>query len=595
MNVEERMHETYLLAMLDWDQIKRDAHRHPTGLSQDRIVFGQPLSDEEVIQSFIEEQSVPPRDRMPVEFLYRREPQFRSPGWRHVNRIKEKFDKFSLKDFEIFATTGFTDFYCDASIAGASNLNAGSTNTGAASYTAVGDSDGTSVFTPSDGSNPVTQGVATGNFVSIYVTAGATVATFISRVTAVTNASNGAITVSTTAKSGTIPTNSAGAHTITLKLGGTWKGPNGSVAFPFNFVTSTLANTATNLPYVNLKANSGTGGDMYAITAAMTHSNNLVGFGGYTTSARDGGRAVIDGGNGTFAMLAVSGSYCIIADMVFQNTTTVSGSGLGMTGGSGTVNNVISSGQGMAGLSAFSAGTNTIFIQCEAFSNGKANTSQGGFYVAVTGITMIRCYSHNNTGSNINGMDVTNTASAINLHNCMFTDNTLYGIYCQSFNVYIIARGCEFYNNGSDGIRLNTSGNQANINFENCNFIKNGGWGLNVNAGNIFGFITNCGVAASGSTSNTSGDFNIPANNPVRISGTVTYTANTTPYNAPTTGDFRLVGAAQNAGCGTFTETGNSKTGTVGYPDIGAAQHQSATSGGGAIIGSSIITPCDPS
>ena len=58
-----------------------------------------------------------------------------------------------------------------------------------------------------------------------YVTAGAVTSGYIGRITAVVNAANGNITFSTTAKSGTFPTASAGAHTISLRVGGACRGP----------------------------------------------------------------------------------------------------------------------------------------------------------------------------------------------------------------------------------------------------------------------------------------------------------------------------------------------------------------------------------
>ncbi len=122
----------------------------------------------------------------------------------------------------------YTEFYCQTT---GDNLNAGSTTANGAVYTGVGDSDGTSVFTPSDGSTPAST-VSVGDFASVYVTAGATVAVFIGRVTIVAAGVNGAITVSTSAKSGTFPAASSGAHTITCKTGGAWKGPNSAVSFP---------------------------------------------------------------------------------------------------------------------------------------------------------------------------------------------------------------------------------------------------------------------------------------------------------------------------------------------------------------------------
>jgi hypothetical protein len=64
------------------------------------------------------------------------------------------------------------------------------------------------------------------------------------------------------------------------------------------------------------------------------------------------------------------------------------------------------------------------------------------------------------------------------------------------------------------------------------------------------------------------------------ISGNVTYANDVTPWTDPANGDFRIsLAAAKGAGRGTYTQTAASYAGTVGYPDIGAAQ---STGGGGS-------------
>ncbi len=113
---------------------------------------------------------------------------------------------------------------------------------------------------------------------------------------------------------------------------------------------------------------------------------------------------------------------------------------------------------------------------------------------------------------------------------------------------------------------------------ENCNLVKNGGYGINLSTtGSKIGYILNCGFG-SGTQVNTSGQTNSLGS--VEVSGSVTYAANVTPWNAPTTGDFRIIlPQAQYAGRGAFTQTDGTNTGTVAYPDIGAAQHVQAPIG----------------
>jgi len=99
------------------------------------------------------------------------------------------------------------------------NLNSGiygTTNT----YSGAGDWDGTSVFTPNDGSTPASF-ISVGDYISVYVS-GDTVARYVAQVTVVAAGVNGAVTVSTTIKYGTAPASSAGAHTSRIKRGGVW-------------------------------------------------------------------------------------------------------------------------------------------------------------------------------------------------------------------------------------------------------------------------------------------------------------------------------------------------------------------------------------
>ena len=61
----------------------------------------------------------------------------------------------------------YTDFYMQTT---GSNLNAGSTTSDAAVYTSTGGNfDGTSVFTPTDGSTPASS-IAVGDYVALYNT-----------------------------------------------------------------------------------------------------------------------------------------------------------------------------------------------------------------------------------------------------------------------------------------------------------------------------------------------------------------------------------------------------------------------------------------
>jgi hypothetical protein len=111
----------------------------------------------------------------------------------------------AFKEFEINSGTG-------------NDLNAGDTATN--DYSGSGDWDGTSIFTPNDGSTPASF-IAVNDWISIYSSSD-TIAKAVARVTAVGAGVNGTVTVSTTDMMGTFIASTAGAHTARIKHGGYW-------------------------------------------------------------------------------------------------------------------------------------------------------------------------------------------------------------------------------------------------------------------------------------------------------------------------------------------------------------------------------------
>lgn len=460
----------------------------------------------------------------------------------------------------------FTEFYCNASTG--SNINAGDlaasgvvTDVGG-TYSQGGGAGGTDRYTVSAGT-PFS-GAAAGQFVSVY-TAGATVATFIGRVTAV-NSGGASIDISLTALSGTRPAN---ASTKTATIGGAWLGPNGSTNFPFGFVAATMTDSGADIPRVNLKNNA-----TYSITAAVSHT--VLGpcvWQGYTSSVGDGGRAIIDGGtSGTsYILFSLSGSgvFHDFWDLIFQNNG-ATGSANGVSS-SDPRNNfhrcVVNSVRG----SGFLLG---VAEECEAYSCNQSNTANnGGFSAptsAIAGTNFNRCISHDNSGSNNCGFYDQGGSMVYRL--CIADTNGLHGFFLNNVPQTSISQ-CDAYNNGTDGVRLALG--TARVSIENCNFVKNGGYGINISVGTGFGSISNCGFG-SGTQVNTSGSINSFKGTTI---GTVTYASGVTPWVDPANGDFRInLAAAKGAGRGAFTQTAASYAGAVGYPDIGSTQHQDAGS-----------------
>lgn len=471
------------------------------------------------------------------------------------------------------ATGVHTEFYVQQT---GSNLNAGSTTSDTAVFTSTGgDSDGTSVFTPNDGSTPAST-ISAGMFGAVYVTAGATVATFIGRITAVAAGVNGAVTFSTTAKSGTFPAASAGAHTITMKVGGAWKGPNGSDVFPFGTIAAATMNASNNTPRVNFKA-----GTDYAITANML--SNLQGpitFEGYTTTPGDGGRAWFDGGaTGTsFVLLNNTQNYNRFINLGFKNN---GNSGTARDCFTNTGNSVLLYGLIVHDVyrTGIQTAGNTSAKYCEVYNCNQSNTvNQGGMSFASAGSSLERCVSHSNrNGTNGNGFILD---TSLNFIMCLSVNNQGHGVISNgdtNQNFYF----SDFCFNGGEGFRFNGGSQVMQSSFTGCNFIGNGGYGILYRTIGHQGMLLNCGFG-SGTMANGSG--NISASEPWAITeiGTVTYTANTTPYRDYVNGDFSITSSqSKGQGPGAFNMTKSGYGGTVGYSDIGAAASQPASGGGG--------------
>ena len=468
--------------------------------------------------------------------------------------------------------TTFTNFCCRS---GGSNLNAG-TRTGDTTvpgttpfktYASGTWVNATGVFTVASG-NPLTDGVAVGDFASVYPDA-ATVTPFVGCVTA-RNATT--ITVSLTAKAGTAPVD--GTTNTTLTIGGAWKGPNGSSGFPFGTIQNTLTDASGHLPRVNFMNDA-----TYSITAQMTHNNNgYSAFQGFTTTYGDGGKATFDGGtSGTSYNLlnfgsSIPGAY-LVADLIFQNNGASGSADALLIGGNSTFSIVYRCVFNNVRGRAVSMNNHTLALECEAYACNQSNTANiGVFQPADRGtVAFVRCIAHNNPGSNVNGFFTGSTARFIG---CIADTNGKYG-FVTSGQVFIMMINCDSYNNGSDGLLISDNGNTSGLSayIENCNFVKNGGWGINTvqTAGDyLTALIVNCAFG-TGTQANSSGTTSLPSQ--TSETGSINYASGVTPWVAPTTGNFSInLGAAIQAGRGAFTETAASYTGTVGYPDIGSAQ-----------------------
>lgn len=473
----------------------------------------------------------------------------------------------------------FTEFYVNAG----DNLNAGSSDSPTADHTYAGGTfvRATGVFTVASG-NPSSDGVAVGDWASIYTTVGAANATFIGRITA-RDATT--ITVSLTAIAGATSTVSETAAASTCKVGGAWANPTGTEDFPFGFALGTMRNAAGNQPRVNFKAGT------CNMTAAMVP--NLLGpitWQGYQNTPGDGinktdasSKVVFDGGTSGavtyYNLLQVSAGAQnnTFTDMIFAHN-----------GGTGTAADGVAVNEAecmfvrcvfhdfrRSGIRFSSVGH---IVECEAYACNQANsTGFGAFAIGTSGCVAIRCIAHDNPGSNVDGF----TLGGCNLIECVSETNGRDGARDSADSINHL-QSCDFYNNAGNGVRFGTGSGSMMVTVENCNFVNNTGNGINFQDAITLGVIHNCGFG-SGTMANDGGD--ISAVDGVEISGSVTYGANLTPWVDPANGDFRInLAAAKGTGRGKFLQTASSYAGTVGFPDIGSNQSLRSTATGNMLM-----------
>lgn len=442
----------------------------------------------------------------------------------------------------------YTEFYCDP--VNGSNLNAGSTTDAAAVYTAAngGWNSSTGVFTPASGDPSAT--VSVGMFASVYLDA-ATVGVFVGRVTAVDSTT---ITVSLTVKIGSAP--ATGANGRTIKVGGAWKGPNGAEKWPLENIASGLKNVAGDIPRYNLRNNA-----EYDITSGI--SNSQAGpfvVQGYTTSAGDGGRAIIDAQSNSIIPLRIGANTTEWVDIEVKGSA--SNYGIHINGQRVLLRRCVSHDHYKSGIIAPYGG---FFDECEVYATNSSNTSsEAGFYIAGDSV-LVRCVAHDNTGNTTAGFRIVTCNASLNF--CISDTNGAVGLRTNVGGLRLL--NCDFYNNASDGIKLENE-DAGIFTIENCNLFLNGGYGINGSgAGGRVGSVKNCAFG-SGTKANTSGT--ATGLSGLAEIGTVVYTANELPWADAPAGDFTLNGAAcRGTGRGSFMQTAAGYGGTVSKPDIGAA------------------------
>lgn len=464
----------------------------------------------------------------------------------------------------------YTNFCCRL---GGSNLNAG-TRTGdntvpgaSADFTyASGDwVAGTGVFTVASG-NPLTDGVAVGDFASVYAD-GSTVTGFVGRVTA-RDATT--ITVSLTAKSGTAPTDGTG--TRTLKIGGAWRGPDSTTTFPFAFIETACKDSTGRFPRINLKNDV-----TYQIfSPGVTVTQSQLTFQGFSTSYGDFGKATISGdatANPVYALIyIVEGGGGISVSNACKDLILTNNGDEGDNAGLGHAHmgllsycaQIYRCTTNHNWISSFDF--NGICVEGECYDYDFGGSVNMGAWVG--SVLNLRCIAHNSnplphpydiTGVNVVGFHT-------NHNNVYCVSTNIHGKGSDSFTESCM--NCDAYNCDLDGFSVEALGY-----FKNCNSVSNVNAGftvLNTNSA-ILEVDTSrygTGTQANGST------INAPDNGDV--SG---YTTNLSPWVNADNGNFTLfLGEAFEVGLGSFTQIDSSYSGCVAYPDIGAARHESHVS-----------------
>lgn len=483
--------------------------------------------------------------------------------------------KFFASSLPVSAQTAaltplFTEFYCQNN---GSNINAGSDTNASAKYTSTNGnwSTTTNVFIPTDGTNPVDSGVKTGDWVSIYVD-GATTAVYVARVLTVVNAANGAITFVTNGLNGTFGTPpSTSATGRSIKVGGAWKGPNGASAFPFTLNLATAVDANGDWPRINLKND-----QTYTLTTSLTILLAQGFVQGYSNIPGDGvlsksNRATLDFGTTSGNLVLASQQNCWLVDLISTSSLSATGAGDSFRLAGSWCHGFRLTAINARGNGVNLTGSGSKAIECESYGcNRSATAGDGGFQYS-TSTACIRCIAANNTGD---GFVAPLSVADARVHNCISFLNTRHGFCINPQGATSALFNCDAYRNLGDGLRNLDTTASSNSYIENCNFVRNSGAGIasSSTTGRWTGVVYNCGFG-NGSMANLGGKMVNCTN--LFESNRVEYDPGVNPWADPdVTGNFQIaLLQALGAGRGSFTQTQGGYSGTVGYPDIGAAQH----------------------
>jgi len=458
----------------------------------------------------------------------------------------------------------FTEFYCNSF---GSNLNAGSSESSGPIYSCTnGNWVQATTYTPADGSNPVAAGVAVGMFASIYPNA-ATETTYVARITGVVNATNGAISLRSVSPGYCGAAPGSGNGTVSIRVGGAWKGMSGSRTFPFapNGIDgaggpgiANLTNLNGDEVRLNIKND-----QTYVTSTAINESMQNAVIQGYGSTKGDGGQATIQLSTTANPQVVFQGSPGVtLIDLIWQNTATTGTSTLlRISGGGGMlVRNTMRNGRG-TGVEMI----NAVAYQCLVDSCNQGNLSTGaGFYCLQSPVGCFYCWV-TNLGLPAGTGDAYRLATGTQMFiiNCIASKcgRGVLGSSSSSGGT-IFVQNCDFYRIAGDCIAVAQNGKQGFHIMLNNNFLLSGRGIDNTSGSPGISYNNGYGKQSMGNT-------NDDVLGPIMEVGKVTYPDGANPWKDPDNGDFSSAGlaAARAAGRGAFGGP------TIGYPDIGAAQH----------------------
>lgn len=418
----------------------------------------------------------------------------------------------------------------------------------------------TGVFTVASG-DPLADGVEVWDVASVYVTGAATT----QRLAVVTAVSSTTITLSTT--NGVLSLGTVTNNTANLRIGGAFAGPDtaSGTSVPISLANASLLSANNEFMRINLKNDR-----TYTRTATLGGpAGSGITVQGYTNTYGDGGRALLSFSSSNYGWMTINQVQNNLVDLIFTATSLVgTNSGVGCSGVRCLFRRCTFANSRGNGLSA--SGGGAMIEECEFYNNGG---NAGGSALSISNSTVcVNSIFANNIGP---GANVSSSALAA-FYGCIFANNGTSGLGSANTGTNhhpMTVMNCDFYNNAQHGIVFNNSVTVRHY-IANCNFVKNGGFGL-ASAGSavVIGNVTNCGFGR-GSQVNVSGDVQPSANlRMLDVFNSVNYPDDVTPWVDPAGGDFRVnLAQAKQAGRGFFMQSQGGLSGTIGYPDIGAAQ-----------------------